>query len=66
MKNEPLLIWSSVLVFLQVVVAGTALADVIGAVAFGVAALVVAGLQAATQFYIRGQVTPVAGEHRAE
>lgn len=59
MKNEPLLIWSSILVFLQVVVAGSALADIIGKDTYALVALVVAGLQAATQFYIRGKVTPV-------
>lgn len=59
MKNEPLLIWSSILVTLQVVTGGAALADFIGAALAGLFILVVAALQAGTQFYIRGKVTPV-------
>lgn len=59
MKNEPLLIWSSVLVTLQVLAAGAALADVIGATVAALVALVVAALQAGTTFYVRGKVTPV-------
>jgi hypothetical protein len=59
MKNEPLLIWSSILVTLQVMAAGAALGDLVGATVFGVFALGVAALQAGTQFYIRGKVTPV-------
>lgn len=59
MKNEPLLIWSSILVGLQILTAGAALSDVIGLKATGLAVLVVAALQGGTQFYIRGKVTPV-------
>lgn len=59
MKNEPLLIWSSILVTLQVLAAGAALADVIGATVAALVALVVAALQAGTTFYVRGKVTPV-------
>ena len=62
MKNEPILIWSSILVTLQVLAAGAALGDVVGRNAFGIFALAVAALQAGTQFYIRGKVTPVAGD----
>lgn len=57
-NNEPLLLWSSILVGLQVVTAGAALADLVGVQVAGLAILVVAALQASTQFYIRGQVTP--------
>lgn len=59
MKNEPLLIWSSILVTLQVLTAGAALGDVIGATVAALVALVVAALQAGTTFYVRGKVTPV-------
>jgi hypothetical protein len=58
MKHEIVLIWSSILVGAQVVVAGAALTDAIGKDTAGIVALAVAGCQAATQFYIRGQVTP--------
>lgn len=56
--REPLLIWSSILVVLQILAGGAALGDVIGLNAAGLFILVVAALQGGTQFYIRGQVTP--------
>lgn len=56
--REPLLIWSSILVVLQILAGGAALGDVIGLQAAGLFILVVAALQGGTQFYIRGQVTP--------
>lgn len=59
MKNEPLLIWSSILVGLQVLTAGAALADVVGKDTAAFCVLIVAALQAATSFYVRGRVTPV-------
>lgn len=59
MKREPVLIWSSVLVVLQVISAGAALSDVIGKDVAALVALIVAALQAGTSFYVRGQVTPV-------
>lgn len=59
MKNEPLLIWCSVLVFCQILTGGAALADMIGGALAGFLILLVAAFQGATQFYIRGQVTPV-------
>ena len=59
MKNEPILVWSSILVALQVVAAGAALSDTIGKDAAALIALIVAALMAGTQFYIRGRVTPV-------
>lgn len=60
MKREPLLIWSSVLVTLQVIAGGAALGDVIGGKVAGLCILIVAGAQAGTSFYVRGQVTPTA------
>jgi hypothetical protein len=59
MKREPVLIWSSVLVVLQVIVAGTALTDTLGKNVAALLAVIVAALQAGTQFYVRGQVAPV-------
>lgn len=56
--REPLLIWSSVLVALQILTGGAALGDIIGLQLAGFFILVVAALQGGTQFYIRGQVTP--------
>lgn len=56
--REPLLIWSSILVVLQILAGGAALGDVIGLQSAGLFILVVAALQGGTQFYIRGQVTP--------
>lgn len=56
--REPLLIWSSILVVLQILAGGAALGDVIGLQAAGLFILVVAALQGGTQFYIRGTVTP--------
>lgn len=66
MKNEPVLIWSSTLVTLQVVSAGAALSDVIGKDVAALVALIVAALQAGTSFYVRGQVTPVRPDQPAE
>lgn len=57
-SKEPLLIWSSILVALQILTGGAALTDIIGLNAAGFAILVVAALQGGTQFYLRGQVTP--------
>lgn len=57
MNREPLLIWSSTLVTLQILAGGAALGDVIGLQTAGLAILVVAALQGGTSFYIRGQVT---------
>lgn len=61
MKNEPVLLWSSILVALQVLVAGSALTDTLGKTVAALCALIVAALQAGTAFYIRGRVTPVDG-----
>jgi len=57
---EPVLITMSVLAFLQILTAGSALGDVIGKDTAAFLVLVVAALQAAVQFYVRGQVTAVA------
>lgn len=58
MKKEPVVLWSSILVVLQVIVAGSALTDVLGKNVAALCALIVAALMAGTQFYVRGQVTP--------
>lgn len=58
MRNEPLLIWSSILVTFQFITGGAVLTDFIGASTAGLAILTVGGLQAGTQFYVRGRVTP--------
>lgn len=60
MKREPLLIWCSTLVGLQILTGGAALGDFIGLQLAGFFVLVVAAAQGGTQFYIRGQVTPTA------
>ena len=59
MKREPIVIWSAILVGLQVLFAGAGLGDVIGAKWAALGALAVAAAQAATTSYIRGRVTPV-------
>jgi hypothetical protein len=58
MNREPLLIWSSTLVGLQILTGGAALGDLIGLRLAGFFILVVAAMQGGTSFYIRGQVTP--------
>ena len=53
----PLLIWSSILVMLQVLTGGAALGDFVGLEVAGLLILIVASFQAATQFYINGMLT---------
>lgn len=68
-KREPVVLVMSVLAALQIITAGTALADVIGKDLAGLMVLVVAAVQAGVQFYVRGQVTPsvnVAAEQPTE
>jgi hypothetical protein len=60
MNREPLLIWSSTLVGLQILTGGAALGDLIGLHLAAFFILVVAALQGGTSFYIRGQLTPSA------
>lgn len=55
--KEPLLIWSSILVTLQILTGGAALGDMIGLQNAAFAILVIAALQGGTQFFIRGSVT---------
>lgn len=55
--KQPLLIWSSILVTLQILTGGAALGDLIGLKLAGFFILVVAAVQGGTQFYIRGSVT---------
>lgn len=57
-REEPVLIFMSILAGLQVLTAGTALADIIGVELAGLLVLAVAALQIGLQFYVRGQVTP--------
>lgn len=59
MRREPVVLWSSILVTLQVIVAGSVLTDTLGPNVAALCALIVAALQAGTAFYVRGQVTPV-------
>lgn len=56
--SKPLLIWSSILVGLQVLTGGAALSDTIGVQAAGMMILAVGALQAGTQFYVNGKVVP--------
>jgi len=55
--KQPLLIWSSILVTLQILTGGAILGELIGHALAGFSILVVAALQGGTQFYIRGTVT---------
>lgn len=55
--KKPLLVWSSILVGLQILAGGAVLGDVVGPLATGMFVLAVAALQGATQFYQAGQVT---------
>lgn len=71
-KNEPVLLWMSILAALQVLFGGWSgiqlLADNETLAAFGaVGVLAVAAAQVGVQFYVRGQVTPAPDpEHAAE
>lgn len=58
MKREPVLIVMSVLAALQILTAGAALGDVIGAQLAALLVLAVAAAQSGVQFYVRGAVTP--------
>lgn len=57
-RTSPVLLWMSILAALQVLSAGSALADVIPYKVAALFALTVAAAQAGVQFYVRGQVTP--------
>jgi hypothetical protein len=56
MKNA-LLVWSSILVGLQILAGGAVLGDVVGPQTAGLFVLIVAALQGATRFYEQSQVT---------
>jgi hypothetical protein len=58
-KSRPVLITFSVLAGLQILTAGTALADVIGKDVAGLIVLAVAAVQAGMSFYVQGQVVPL-------
>lgn len=57
-KSRPVLITFSVLAGLQILTAGTVLAEVIGAQTAGLVVLAVAAVQAGMSFYVQGQVVP--------
>lgn len=57
-KSRPVVLIMSVLAGLQILAAGAALTDVIGAEAAALLVLVVAAAQAAVQFYVQSLVTP--------
>lgn len=57
-QRDPVLVVMSTLAAMQVMVAGSALADVIGKQLAGLLTLMVAAAQVGLQFYVRGQVTP--------
>lgn len=58
-KSRPVLITFSVLAGLQILTAGTALADVIGDKPAGLIVLAIAAVQAGMSFYVQGQVVPL-------
>jgi hypothetical protein len=57
-KSNPVLAVMSTLAALQIMVAGSVLADFIGPKLAGLLVLMVAAVQGGVQFYVRGQVTP--------
>lgn len=57
-KRSPVLVVMSTLAALQVLVAGSALTDVVGKQLGALLALMVASAQIGLQFYVSGQVTP--------
>lgn len=59
-KSRPVLITFSILAGLQIITAGTALADVIGATTAGLIVLVIAAVQAGMTFFVQGMVVPLA------
>lgn len=59
-QRDPVLAVMSTLAAMQVMVAGSALTDVIGPRLAGLLGLMVAAAQVGLQFYVRGQVTPSA------
>lgn len=70
MRN-PVLLVMSVLAGAQAVMAAGALADLLSPAALGWVTLSIAAVQAGVQFWVRGQVTPIApprppGAHRLE
>lgn len=57
-KSQPVIVVMSILAGLQVLGAGSALADVVSKDVAALFALVVASAQVGMQFYVRSQVTP--------
>ncbi|MDE9365973.1 hypothetical protein PZ938_10195 [Luteipulveratus sp. YIM 133132] len=58
LRRRPVVVVMSVLAALQILTAGAALGDVIGAKAAALCVLVVAAAQSGIQFYVQAQVTP--------
>lgn len=59
MRREPVVIVMSVLAGYQVLVAGAAFGEYVGMELAALLILIGAAVQAAVQFYVRGEVTPV-------
>jgi hypothetical protein len=59
MKREPVVIVMAVLAGLQVLVAGAAFTEAVPQPWAGLAALVVAAIQVAVAFWVRGEVVPL-------
>lgn len=57
-KSRPVLIVFSILAGAQVLTAGSALADIIGAKPAALVVIVIAAIQAGMTFYVQGVVTP--------
>lgn len=57
-RSRPVVVWMSILAALQVMSAGSALADVVPAKWAALFSLGVAAAQAGIQFYVQSQVTP--------
>lgn len=57
-RSRPVVVWMSILAGLQVMSAGSALADVVPAKWAALFSLGVAAAQAGIQFYVQSQVTP--------
>jgi hypothetical protein len=57
-RSRPVVVWMSILAALQVMSAGSALADVVPSKAAALFSLGVAAAQAGIQFFVQAQVTP--------
>lgn len=59
MRRNPVLLIMSLLAGVNAILAVGTLQDLVPAAAFGWITLILAGAQAAVQFWVRGQVTPL-------